>query len=112
MTAAIVQNFDAEGIMEPQTKSAPAGGGTPVTPGLAARKERLMTDRTAGTFPADHRETCKVFLDLAAQDLAKAKSQRVYYATLAHKYGLTNVEIGRHLRITEGAVRAMLAVDQ
>jgi hypothetical protein len=88
-------------------KSAPAGGGTPVDPGLAARKERLMTNRISdGIY---HRATCLVFLELARNDLDTAKTARDYYIRLSRKYGLTNTEIGEAVGLTEGRVRAILA---
>lgn len=48
------------------------------------------------------------FLARAAEDLAKAKRTRVAYAAAAREHGLTNVEIGSSLGISEGAVRKLL----
>lgn len=55
------------------------------------------------------RSTCKLFLELSRDDLEKAKRARNHYIRLAHKYELSNVEIGAALGITEARVRAILA---
>lgn len=93
--------------METQLKSAPAGAETPVAPGLTAEKERLMTQRINPEL--DHQATCLVFLELSRHDLETAKRARDHYIGLAHKYGLSNVDIGRALDVTEARVRAILA---
>lgn len=98
--------------MGTQKKSAPAGGGTPVIPGLTEPfGGSAMTYRTRQLIdPAgDHRATCRIFLELAADDLTKAKEARIRYIELANKYGLTNVEIGDAVGISEARVRAILA---
>ena len=101
------QRFEIRDTIDAQTKSAPAGAETPVGPGLAATRERLMTKRiSAGS---DHRQTCLVFLELAKNDLTTAKTARDHYIGLAHKYGLSNVEIGAAVGVTEARVRAILA---
>lgn len=94
--------------MEAQIKNAPAGAETPVGPGLTAEKERLMTNRI-NTPSIDHKATCRLFLELARDDLEKAKHSREHYIGLAHKYGLTNTEIGAASGISESRVRAILA---
>ena len=93
--------------MDTQTKSAGAGALTPVDPRLTASKERLMSQRTSTTFP-DHHATCRLFLELAADDLAKAKRARDHYVRLSHRYGMSNVDIGRSLGVSEARVRAIL----
>jgi len=57
----------------------------------------------------DSKETCRLFLELAAADLAQAKRTRDYYVGLSRKYGLTNADIGSALGLTEARVRAILA---
>jgi PIN domain nuclease of toxin-antitoxin system len=90
-----------------QLKSAPDGAETP-GPGLTASKERLMSQRITPET-VDHKATAKLFLELAADDLAKAKRARDHYVGLSSKYGLSNVEIGACLGISESRVRAILA---
>jgi hypothetical protein len=92
-----------------QLKSAPAGAETPVTPGLTDEKDRLMTQRINTPRQPDSGDTCRLFLELAADDLAKAKRARDHYIVLSRKYGLNNVEIGAALGISEARVRAILA---
>jgi len=58
---------------------------------------------------SDRKATCLVFLELAADDLAKAKRARDYYAGLARKYGLTNADIGEALGMSEARVRQIIA---
>lgn len=93
--------------MGTQIKSAPAGAETPVTPGLTAEKERLMTQRISEE--PDHKQTCRVFLELAQNDLDTAKRARGHYITLARKYGLSNVDIAAVLGISEAAVRGLIS---
>ncbi len=97
------------GKLVAQLKSAPAGAETPVIPGLTDEKDRLMTQRINTPRHADNKDTCLLFLELAADDLAKAKRARDHYISLSHKYGLNNVEIGAALGISEARVRAILA---
>jgi DNA-directed RNA polymerase sigma subunit (sigma70/sigma32) len=58
---------------------------------------------------SDHKTACRVFLELAADDLEKAKRTRDHYAGLARRYGLTNAEIGEALGISEARVRQIVA---
>lgn len=97
-----------DGTIMGQLKNAPAGAETPVTPGLTDEKDRLMTHRI-NTPDNTSRSTCTLFLELSRDDLEKAKRARNHYIGLAHKYGLSNVEIGAALGITEARVRAILA---
>lgn len=97
------------GRLVAQLKSAPAGAETPVTPGLTDEKDRLMTKRINTPRQADSKDTCRLFLELAADDLSRAKRARDHYISLSHKYGLSNVEIGAALGISEARVRAILA---
>lgn len=90
-----------------QMKSGPAGVDAPVIPGLTANKERLMSNRI--NPESDHKATCRVFLELAAQDLANAMRTRNHYVGLANKYGLSNVDIGECLGVSETRVRQILA---
>jgi len=69
--------------------------------------ERLMSNRI--NPGSDHKTTCRVFLELAADDLAQAKRTRDHYARLARKYGMTNAEIGSLLGISEARVRQIVA---
>lgn len=66
-----------------------------------------MTQRISAGI--DHRQTCLVFLELSRNDLSTAKTARDHYIHLSHKYGLSNVEIGSALGITESRVRAILS---
>lgn len=95
--------------MELQRKSAPAGGGTPVAPGLAARKERLMTHRISEQ--SNHRDIARIYLELSREDLENVKRNRDNYIHLAKKYGLSNVEIGEAVGLSEARVRAILRGD-
>ena len=61
------------------------------------------------SLSTDSKATCKLFLELSCDDLETAKRQRDHYIGLARKYGLTHVEIGAALGITEARVRAILA---
>ena len=95
--------------MGTQTKSGPAGASTPVIPGLTATKERLMTQRIKTPPTGTPQATARLFLELAADDLKRAKRTRDYYVTLAHKYEMSNVEIGVALGVSEGRIRQILA---
>lgn len=70
-----------------------------------------MTNRTHRISDPgnDHKATCKLFLELAADDLANARRSRDRYVGLAHKYGLTNGEIGDAIGVSEARIRAILA---
>ena len=48
------------------------------------------------------------FLRMANQNYQTHYTQRVYFATIARRHGLTNREIAEAYGITEGAVRHML----
>jgi len=67
-----------------------------------------MSQRIKPSEPDSH-ETCRLFLELAADDLARAKRSRDHYIGLARRYGLTNADIGTALGISEARVRAILA---
>lgn len=56
----------------------------------------------------DHRETCRLFLELAADDLTRARRLRDHHIGLAHRYGLTNTEIGSKVGVSEARVRQIL----
>ena len=90
-----------------ETKSGPAGGGTPVSPGLTAGLERLMDDSINPGI--DRASICVEFLTRAADDVAQAKRVRDNYARLARRYGLTNQAIGDALGVTEARVRQIVA---
>lgn len=59
--------------------------------------------------PTDLESTCRIFLELAARDLADAKRTRAYYASLARKHGCSNAFIGEALGISEARVRQIVA---
>lgn len=59
--------------------------------------------------PDDHKQTCRLFLELARDDLEQAKRTREYYIRLSSQYGLSNTEIGRAVGVSEARVRAILA---
>mgnify|MGYP002652656047 FL=1 len=48
------------------------------------------------------------FLRMANQNYREHYAQRVYFATIARRHGLTHREIAEAYGITEGAVRHML----
>lgn len=69
-----------------------------------------MTQRIK-TPPTTLEHTCKLFLELARDDLEKAKKARTHYIGLARKYGLSNAAIGSAAGISETRVRAILSGD-
>lgn len=92
----------------PQQKNAPASAQTPVIPGLIATKERLITNRIKIPLTTPPQTNARLFLEMAADDLVRAKRARDYYITLASKYGLSNVAIGRAVGLSETRVRQVL----
>lgn len=92
--------------MGAQKKNAPAGVLPPVVPGLAAGKERLLPKNISAE--PSQRDIARIYLELSKSDLENAKRNRSYYIGLAHRYGLSNVEIGEAVGVTEARVRAIL----
>lgn len=68
-----------------------------------------MTQRIKTPLTGVPQDTVRLFLEMAADDLRRAKVVRYRYVELAHKYELSNVEIGEALGVTEARVRQMLA---
>ena len=56
----------------------------------------------------DRAALAREFLRMANQNYREHYAQRVYFATIARRHGLTNREIADAYDITEGAVRHML----
>ena len=56
----------------------------------------------------DRAALAREFLRMANQNYREHYAQRVYFATIARRHGLTNREIAEAYGITEGAVRHML----
>ena len=56
----------------------------------------------------DHAALAREFLRMANQNYREHYAQRVYFATIARRHGLTHREIAEAYGITEGAVRYML----
>ena len=56
----------------------------------------------------DRAALAREFLRMANQNYREHYAQRVYFATIARRHGLTNREIADAYGITEGAVRHML----
>ena len=56
----------------------------------------------------DRTVLAREFLRMANQNYREHYAQRVYFATIARRHGLTNREIADAYGITEGAVRHML----
>ena len=61
------------------------------------------------SVPNEDRATlAREFLRIANQNYQEHYAQRIYFATIARRHGLTNREIAEAYGITEGAVRHML----
>ena len=56
----------------------------------------------------DRTVLAREFLRMAHKNYQTHYAQRVYFATIARRHGLTNREIAEAYGITEGAVRHML----
>ena len=56
----------------------------------------------------DRTVLAREFLRMANQNYREHYAQRVYFATIARRHGLTHREIAEAYGITEGAVRYML----
>lgn len=56
----------------------------------------------------DRTELAREFLRMAHKNYQEHYAQRVYFATIARRHGLTHREIAEAYGITEGAVRHML----
>ena len=56
----------------------------------------------------DRTVLAREFLRMANQNYREHYAQRVYFATIARRHGLTHREIAEAYGITEGAVRHML----
>ena len=56
----------------------------------------------------DRAALAREFLRMANQNYREHYAQRVYFATIARRHGLTHREIAEAYGITEGAVRYML----
>ena len=56
----------------------------------------------------DRAALAREFLRMAHQNYQTHYAQRVYFATIARRHGLTHREIAEAYGITEGAVRYML----
>ena len=61
------------------------------------------------SVPNEDRATlAREFLRMAHKNYQEHYAQRVYFATIARRHGLTHREIAEAYGITEGAVRYML----
>jgi predicted transcriptional regulator len=56
----------------------------------------------------DRRRIAGDYLTRVRDDFERALRSRIYYVLLAHKYGMSNVDIGALLGISEAAVRGLI----
>lgn len=56
----------------------------------------------------DRKDLAREYLRAAREDHKRASRNRIYYARLARREGLTNQQIGMQLGITEASVRGLL----
>lgn len=98
----VVENYEECARMNPTTETAPAGGGTP---------NGSLTEPEWGSAmgqSTNRLEIARDYLTRARDDFENAARTRIWYVVLARRYGMTNADIGAHLGLSEGAVRALI----
>lgn len=96
-------------------KTAPNRGA--LTPDLRPNPEAAkggtgaMSDRTELRL-GSHETIVREYLRLAARDLIRASRARIRYIDLARKYGMTWLEIGTELGVSDVAARTLYNRNQ